>query len=309
MFDDETKNEVIRKYLNEGQKLQKLAREYGVNDVTISKWVKDYIDEYQTLEERDLYQGLSEVQLRYNLIKKNREKKENEKYIIISHYDVISMLDSIIRDQQSNQFSNCDLRINDRNMIDVYYTYEREKNRFINIYIYTNLPMPSDLIIDSLSNFSDKKSKIIEIFNSCKHPFLDMFDKDVVSLIYNLLDEKSIKKGYVDFKFQAEIVNRLIPCDMSNLRYNKSEKIRKMYRRKVLTSIYSLMNITFIECLMSEYGAISFPKNRNIRSKFLFEEIEWINEDEDKMRIYLSRTLCEDWLLENYKNKIYNNFR
>ena len=306
MVDAKTREEIIYKYLEEGQSIKELAREYDVTDVTINKWVKEYLDVFLINDGADLFLGLNEDQLRYKLIKIYRDKTNMEKCILINHYDLVSVLDLIVKSQETNQFVDCYVSVNERNLLDVFYDIEREKNRVMRIYILNNLPKPSNLKIDNRCFFTKMTDEIREMLNMSNYPFPSHRDKVVVSNIYKYLDDASIKKGYIDFNFKEDFVDKIIPRDNNNSRYKVSEKVKKTIRENALSSIKSLMDLSFIEYIVSEEnGAVSYPRNKQFKSKLLFDEVEWINKSEGTMRIYLSRILREDWAMENYKKLIY----
>ncbi len=133
-----------------------------------------------------------------------------------------------------------------------------------------------------------------------------MFESDIVSLIYKKMDKLSIQKGFVELNFNEDIVNKLIPKNWLSSSSFKIQREKERFREKVLSSLYFLMSLTYIEYMENEYGKITYPKNKSLRSKLLFKEIEWVNEKENKMRIYLSRLICEDWAMENYKKSVFN---
>ena len=296
------KLEVLRKYLENGLDVKQLADEYGLSTVTINNWGRDYIESDISVEEAKLFQKLNATQLRYKLISLYREKCNKERYKLIEHYDCISILDSIIKSKDSEDYTNYSFIKNERDLMDIYYEVEREDNKIIRIYIFDNHTFSSNILVDDKRYNFELTPEFVQIVYFNQHPFPSAFDRDVVIKIYDLIDMESFINGYIDLNIFEDLAYKLIPEQAESLLIVKKKEI---IVQKVILSLDLLMSLNIIEYSNVELKDSSNNVNKILKEKFLFKEMKWINEKEGKIRIYLSRILSEDWVIRKFKEEIY----
>ena len=299
------KAEVIKKYLEEGQDVKQLADEYYLSTATINNWGREYIENYQSLEEANLFRRLNATQLRYKLIKLYREKSNKEKYKLINRYDCISIMDSIVKSKEVEDYSNYFFHKNERNLSDIYYEVERGDNRILRIYVFNNYTFSEYLDIDGNKRKIELSPRLLMEAYFDNHPFPGFFDRDVFLKVYDLIHMASVVKGYIDFNIYEDLVDKLIPEDFEAVKNEIIQKKRDEIFRKVIASLDLLMSLNSIEYSNSESKEGSQDINKVLKEKFLFKEMKWINEKEGKIRIYLARILSEDWLKNRFKDMVY----